>query len=478
MRPTFVVNRCQKNSSKNLEWILIIWSSVLLGIWAIKDTIALRNIMLVSGTMFSIYYIVQEWRGGRLKEQCTFWKVLPIILVALTFVWVFVHYLLLSQYPVEQLRELQSTWLRSLLAAILGFGSAVVIASKPQRAYSLLVGLFIPFFIVFLEWLIPENNLLHANFHRFSHESIFGPKPNALITGIPLFAWICTLFLQKRNVIKAQRSILNPYPELSLLMVAVIILLNYSVIIKSRIGFAICIFILIITTVIYFRRYGFSKIHKAKISRTLIALIFIIGTLILMQFMRDPLWKNLIEDFSISVQTDKYQNWRNLAIYQYPKRDNGESVSWNVYERVAWATLGIEQIWHNPLGGGVLNSALGKVMDRIQPRFERVDGVFPQSSHSAWIEIALAFGLPMLVFLWAIIFLNCLNLRLRNCKYSELILLMSSALFLLYSVAEISTQHGIESLYYWLTLMVGLQFCGTSYQADENLELRRSNHAF
>ena len=36
---------------------LIFISSVLLGIWATKDTIALRNILLVLGTVLSLIYI-------------------------------------------------------------------------------------------------------------------------------------------------------------------------------------------------------------------------------------------------------------------------------------------------------------------------------------------------------------------------------------------------------------------------------------
>jgi dipeptide/tripeptide permease len=73
-------------SRKNLEWTILILSSALLGIWAAKETIALRNILLVVGTLLSIYFIAQEFKRSDLKEQCDFWRVLPIFLLALTFV--------------------------------------------------------------------------------------------------------------------------------------------------------------------------------------------------------------------------------------------------------------------------------------------------------------------------------------------------------------------------------------------------------
>jgi hypothetical protein len=87
------VDQFHHRPKKNLEWTLLILSSILLGIWAVKGTIALRNILLVSGTLLSIYYIVQEWRDGHLKEECTFWKVVPIFLIGLCFIWVVIHYL-------------------------------------------------------------------------------------------------------------------------------------------------------------------------------------------------------------------------------------------------------------------------------------------------------------------------------------------------------------------------------------------------
>ncbi|NBX79029.1 MAG: hypothetical protein EBQ94_01405, partial [Flavobacteriales bacterium] len=112
---------------KNLEWTLVILSSILLGIWAIKGTIALRNILLVSGTLFSIYYIVQEWRYGELKEQCTFWKTLPILLIGLAFVWVIAHYFFFSIDPVQQFQELESTWLRAFMASVVGLATGLAL---------------------------------------------------------------------------------------------------------------------------------------------------------------------------------------------------------------------------------------------------------------------------------------------------------------------------------------------------------------
>ena len=104
-----LASQSNDRSRKNLEWAILILSSVLLGIWAVKETIALRNILLFGGAPLSIYYVTQEFKHGDLKEQCDFWRVLPIFLLGLTFIWVLVHYLFFSIDSSLQLDELKST---------------------------------------------------------------------------------------------------------------------------------------------------------------------------------------------------------------------------------------------------------------------------------------------------------------------------------------------------------------------------------
>jgi uncharacterized membrane-anchored protein len=131
--------------------ILVVLSSILLGIWAVKGTIALRNILLVSGTLFSLYYIVQEWRYGDLKKECTFWKILPIILTLLTFLWVIAHYLFFSLDPTKQFQELESTWLRAFMASIIGLATGLALRNHPNRLNLLWFGILIAFLFLFYQ---------------------------------------------------------------------------------------------------------------------------------------------------------------------------------------------------------------------------------------------------------------------------------------------------------------------------------------
>jgi hypothetical protein len=96
-------------------------------------------------------------------------------------------------------------------------------------------------------------------------------------------------------------------------------------------------------------------------------------------------WYTIFEDVKVAVQIDRYPNWQNLEKMGYPKRENGEKVTTNTYERVAWATAGARAIMAYPQGTGVLAYPFVK-----NPSFPSKMEVDSSSSviatHSGWVE--------------------------------------------------------------------------------------------
>jgi hypothetical protein len=80
-------------------------------------------------------------------------------------------------------------------------------------------------------------------------------------------------------------------------------------------------------------------------------------------------------------------------------------------------------------------------------------GNYIVSTHSAWVELTLAFGIPALIFtlgaLFSILFLSIA--KKGSLKYLPSIL--SIAVILVYTVGEISSQHSIEILYFWIAFL-------------------------
>lgn len=73
-----------------LGFLLIFVSSLLLGIWAVKDTIALRNILLIGGSLISIIFLYYYFRVMDIRNAGLNW--LPLACIFITLVWVVLHY--------------------------------------------------------------------------------------------------------------------------------------------------------------------------------------------------------------------------------------------------------------------------------------------------------------------------------------------------------------------------------------------------
>lgn len=65
-------------------------------------------------------------------------------------------------------------------------------------------------------------------------------------------------------------------------------------------------------------------------------------------------WNTLFEDAKVAVQIDRYPHWQNTIQIGYPRREDGQTVITNTYERVAFAVAGSRAILSYPQGVGTL----------------------------------------------------------------------------------------------------------------------------
>jgi hypothetical protein len=136
----------------------------------------------------------------------------------------------------------------------------------------------------------------------------------------------------------------------------------------------------------------------------------------------------------------------------YPKRDDGQVVTANTYERIAWMTAGSRAIISNPQGVGVLAYPFAK--HPYLPLKMVVNANNPGiATHSAWVELGLAFGIPILALIFSamlLIFTEAVRhaYPVRMTVLGFIVLIAS-----LYTVGEFSTQHCLEILYYLLALL-------------------------
>lgn len=441
--------------------MLIILSSILLGIWAAKGTIALRNILLVSGTLLSMYYITQEWRYGDLKKDYTIWKALPIILVVLTFVWIITHFLFFSLDPVKQFQELESTWFRAFMASIIGMATGLALRNHPNRLNLLWGGILIAFLILFYQYIpraLAQNKLLVPDYDDY----LFHLKINTVLMGMILITGVDGALLDHLRVAGYRWKSVKVWYLFYWLLGTSLALWAFVYIVDARNGIGLSTILYsfwFLCVLIFFIR---SQLRRPNIKSLLALLITGLGLCLILYFTFLQMtvnkgWHTLLEDAKVAVQIDRYPNWQNPAQMGYPKREDGQMVVPNTYERVAWATAGSRAILAYPQGVGVLAYPFAKHPQALLEIVRGSDGA-GIATHSGWVELGLAFGIPILGLIFSAFLLVFMEAVRQAYPARMTVLGFVVLIFCLYTVGEVAIQHGIEILYYLLAFLPALLF--------------------
>lgn len=446
-------------TEKNLEWILLGLSSLLLGIWAVKETIALRNFLLVSGILISIYYILYLWRYGDLKNQCSIWKVLPILLVGFTIFWVIIHYHFFSVDPNKQFQELRSTWLRAFMSSIIGLATGLALRNHPKRLNLLWIGIFITFLFLLCQYIpraIAQKKILVPDYEYY----LFHLKINTVVMGMILIAGIDGALLDYFRASKYRFSNFKFWYLLYWLLGTGIVLWSFVYIIDSRNGIGLSTILYsfwFFCALVYFVRNQILHSNLKSLPALLMAcvsLCFILYFLSL-QITVNKGWNTFFEDTKLAVQIDRYENWQNTAQMGYPQHENGRFVVANTYERVAWIVAGTRAIIDYPLGTGVLAFPFAKHPN--PPPKMSLDGNNPGiATHSGWVELGLAFGLPILCMIFLALLIVFIQAICHEYPARMTVLGLIVVISSLYAVGEAAIQHGIEILFYFLMLIPAL----------------------
>jgi hypothetical protein len=432
-----------------LSALIICISTVLLAIWSIRDTIALRNVLLVLGALVALFLIKQYLKQPQKIASNSIWHYAPIILSACTLVWVGIHYLVFSQDSALQLKDLTSTWVRVLMASMIGAATGLVIKDNPQRSQYLWFGIFCSFAYLLVHYLeaYSQSGALFMPDYYFT--SPFSNKINTVLMGGLFIAAICGASAT------ALTSKYSPsYPRIIYIYWAIavaIILFAYTTIIDTRNGLGVGL-ILLSAWVLY---VFCVMLGRQLLTRTLNwkrGILILLPILFIFIFVQQHLninrgWNNFFEDIAIGFQIDEVPNWQNIQKFGYPKTPSGEQVYPNNYERAAWAAAGVRTIQENPLGYGLLEHSLGKMIQKSYPE------AVIRSSHSAWVDFGLAFGIPGLALILSAL-ISTIALAIRGHSPNKLLVVwMAFSLLLIFTIAEVSSNHTIEILFFCIALL-------------------------
>lgn len=436
-----------------LSALIIFISTALLAVWSLKNTIALRNALLAIGTLLALFLFWQYSRGKGSKStsnptSSSWAQYIPLALSFAMLIWVVIHYFLFSSEPGQQFQELGGTWLRVLEAIFIGLATGLVLREHPRRAQFLWLGILGSFVYLLIHYLGIYFQTSQAFMPNYYFSSPFGNKINTVLMGGLFISAICgssaaALIHNRPNY---------PWPIYCYWLLGVLIILfAFTTIIDTRNGVGVGI-ILIASWLLF---VGVSKLKQQIKLRKLdwkIWLATLIPAILILIFTQQHLsinrgWNHFVDDITIAVKIDEVPNWQDVKKYGYPNTASGEPVYPNNYERAAWAAAGIHSITQNPLGYGMLEHSLGKVIRKSYPE------AMIRSSHSAWIDLGLAFGIPgLLLTLGALLSTAVLALR-SNSPNRLVVIWIAADLLLTFTIAEVSSKHTIEILFFCIALL-------------------------
>ena len=119
-----------------------------------------------------------------------------------------------------------------------------------------------------------------------------------------------------------------------------------------------------------------------------------LSPLIYTHFKSQPTWGTLLEDSRVALDFRISDEWKYDGTRQtLPLNELNIPVSTTTYLRVAWAIKGSELLLANPLGFGLVINSFGALAKERWPESRLFH------SHSGWIDLGLAFGIPGLVLI-------------------------------------------------------------------------------
>lgn len=442
-----------------LEKILLVLSSLLLSIWLMRETIALRNILLVTCAIISIFYLVKNFHELFVKIKIPLKNWMPIILIGLLFIWVVIHLFFFSYEPILQLKELSSTWLRSFMACIIGFTVGLIINKNPNRYNWLMFALISGFLMLFYQYvgLVWQSGNL---FQQMWWVSIYWGKINQVLLGALFIAGSLAFYESKYSIKNTSKSTgvgLRIFTQSALYLTGILLTLHCFVFeIDSRNGIGISTILFLI----FFLRFLLGAIARGTHSNWQFAtipvlLLTMMGFFAYQQAQNNIGWKTALEDMQISAQVNKYKNWQ--ATPATPVfTPTGRQIPINTYERTAWVVVAAQTIHRHPLGYGLLHNAFGRTIKLDIATSDLT------SSHNGWLDFSLSFGIIGLFLLLGSLICT-LSLSFASNMATRLSVFWSSvSLLLCYTLGELMVYHGVEFLIFWLSLLPPLLFEGLS----------------
>jgi len=451
-----------------LEWICLCCGMILLIVWPLAGTIALRNWALVLGCLTSLVWLL------RVKPKITFQMASPIICLLAVPAWLWLHYFFWPTDAEAQLYDLHGTWLRVILAMFMASGLGMMLAANPRRMLwiwlamsSLALVTLGQFFLQVWhthQWLIGD---FRFPFKYKSAVVYFLMYPCLMAYGTLHYC-----FLDRNS--NSQNGLRKLWIGPLVILLAVICWIDFisahtlnGVLVA---GFMGLVLLLILTMKTLRARKNKAISTWALFGSVVVFLVIDLTTFWQYDQKYERKLSNLVGDIQIAVQIDKYPQWRRDPQYSGPRNpsdETGRVVNESTYERSAWFIKGIQILGEQPLGSGFSHLAFRHFMQQEDANL----GLY--KTHSGWLDYALGLGLPGLFLTWlgmGLVAWRCRKALDQNTQFPTAFasIWVLAGIWVLWWPTEVSEREFIEYLFF-ITILLGAVNLDLSFRQYKNL---------
>lgn len=430
------------------EWLLVAPACVLLFVWPLPGTIALR---LALTLLLLVIALLQCPKSGIYKSFFAD-RVLWLTFLVLS-AWIVIQALLFGVRTQEALQEFFAQWVRSGLTGLIGFlVAALVTRRQPERSGPLLA-MAMTLTLAFQIGLHDVDTLW-----RWWHEGQLPFQETRIVenrTGISLLTNLLMAILCSE--VMARKLYNRTYLPLSRAWLGLL--------------FVICVF----ATYVAGTRYGSIGFIALIASCVLVALIdkrrslkmprllvigcvsfVIIGVLGWMFIKSDPRWLTLTDTIPLALDTEHQRAWRDSS-QPYPPLPSGVPAEESAYLRLAWAKEAVSAIIRHPLGVGYARNAFGHAMELVYP-----DYASSKHCHSGVLNFTLGAGIPALLLWLAFVGILAVKGWKSFSRYENpagLFLLFVVSGFFIRSLVDGNFQDHMFEQFMFLALMFNVLAC-------------------
>lgn len=442
--------------------VLVLAASVLLAIWPLPNTMGLRHLMLLMGSIASLYIMSKH------LQQLTKLQAWPIYVLFSFFLWLVFHMLFLTGNHEEQWRELTGDWLRNGLAACMGLALGILLRNTEQHLSPRLQRIHQPILIWgfagttaifcarYMYEIIQTGQWVHTNFYMAPY---LGKTPLVIFGSILL----PVMFIKALSAL--QRTAPPVWYLYSFTGLIATVLMYYVA--NTKNGFAMFALLLGGFLVSVLRRRAHVKMHRIGLGVPIAIGLLIFGYAVSKHIETNPAWSNLVADYKISAKIDQHKNWKD-NISPVPFNEYGTSVDGSTYQRVSWAWAGLELLKEHPQGYGLINHSFGALAIQKWHDFHKPDGNNRGATHSGWLDFALGFGVPGLLLVGVPLTASFLRARKRTDFWSSYTVWTIPLIAVSYLTTEVCTGHFIELLFFLTALFNGLTLPNDRESSDAN----------